>query len=175
VQGDLLHNFSQSSFGGIACAQYNIDFILWENVLNDNPGMVGIMEIGTWQGGFSLFLDAQARARNMTFVTYDVAEPDRPIPGFVKRDVWAEVEQVKEDAFAMGEGMPIVLFCDGGNKPRELKTFPPLMPDGSIFLVHDWGTETTADDVPDSLQELYGGWCDTVGSVTRVFRMKHGS
>lgn len=167
---DLLHDFTATSFGGVTCAQFWIDFILWENLLNDRAGHVGIMEIGTWQGGFSLFLEAQARARSMGFVTYDAVEPDRPIPGFVRRDVFAEVDAVVEDAFALGEGMPIVLFCDGGNKPRELATFPQLMPAGSTFVVHDWGTETLPKDVPEGLVEMYGDWCDTVGSITRVFR-----
>lgn len=165
---DLLHDFSQFSFGGVTGAQFWIDLVLWENVLNSNPQIEGIVELGSWEGGMSWFLWAQAQARGQWFNTFDIMQPEREPPCFERLDFYRYPERIE----ALVSGAPVALFCDGGNKPRELKTFPPLCAPGSIFLAHDWGTETTADDVPDSLQELYGGWCDTVGSITRVFRMK---
>lgn len=163
---DILHDFGAFSFGGVTGAQFWIDVILWENVLNDNPQITGIVELGTWEGGFSWFLWAQAQARGITFDTYDIVAPEREPPCFTQLDIYRYPERVE-----IGDE-PIALFCDGGNKPRELATFPPMMAEGSIFLVHDWGTETLPSDVPDSLQEMYGGWCDTVGSITRVFKAK---
>lgn len=163
---DILHDFSATSFGGIACAQFFIDFILWENVLNDNPQLRGIVELGSWEGGFSWFLWAQTQVREMSFHTYDIVVPEREPPNFRKLDIYRYPDSVE-----IGDE-PIALFCDGGNKPRELATFPQMCAPGSVFLVHDWGTETLPSDVPDTLREVYGGWCDTVGSITRVFRMK---
>ncbi len=168
-QPELLHSL-QASFGGIPCAQYFIDFILWEKVLNDNPQLEGIVEIGTWQGGFSWFLWAQCKVRGMKFHTFDVLTPDRPPPKFIRKDVWEDPSSL-ELLFHQIE--PLALFCDGGNKPRELATFPPMCAPGSIFLVHDWKTEMMPSDVPDDLVEVYGGFCDAIGSITRVF--KHGS
>ncbi len=182
MQPDLLHDMSATSFGGVPCAQIWIDFILWENVLNANPQCRAIVEIGTWKGGFSHFLYAQARARGMRFHTFDAVDPSREIPGFEKLDCWSPVGLERISKLLGGldgrvpareDAEPVVLFCDGGNKPRELETFPPMCPPGSVFLVHDWGTETLPTDVPDGLTEMYGDWCDTVGSMTRVF--KHGS
>jgi len=149
-------------------AQYLCDLMVWELVLNNNPQVTGIVELGTYQGGFSWFLDAQARARGISFDTYDIIEPDVEPPGFTKLDFYRFPDRVElRDA-------PIALFCDGGNKPRELKTFPTRCFPGSVFLVHDWGTETLETDVPDFLEELYGDFCDSIGSVTRVFKMKEG-
>jgi hypothetical protein len=139
--------------------------MVWELVLNNNEQIRGIVELGTYQGGFSWFLDAQARARGIDFRTYDIIVPDVEPPGFTKLDFYRYPERVELDG-------PIALLCDGGNKPRELKTFPPMCPEGSVILVHDWGTETLASDVPDFLEELYGDFCDSVGSVTRIFKMK---
>lgn len=164
---DLLHDFAATSFGGVTCAQFWIDFILWENLLNDQSQVKAIIEIGTWQGGFSWFLWAQAQVRGLEFQTYDVIQPDREPPGFVRLDVWADPDELRD---SLPEWGPIVLFCDGGNKPRELATFPQYCAPGSIFVVHDWGTETLPRDVPEGLVEMYGDWCDTVGSITRVFR-----
>jgi hypothetical protein len=171
MQGDMFHGFEGVSFGGVSCAQFWCDFLLWEALLNSNERLVGIVELGTWQGGFSRYLYAQAQARGMSFITYDSIVPDVPPPEFVRLDIYRYPAIVQHNAARMGGG-PVVLFCDGGNKPRELKMFPPLMPEGSIVVVHDWGTETVAADEPDFLEELYGDYCDEIGSISRVFRMK---
>lgn len=165
---DHFHSFAATSFGGIPCAQWWCDLLLWEALLNENPQVKAIVEIGTWQGGFSWFLWAQTQARGLEFQTYDAQDPDREPPGFIRLDVWREVDELRD---SLPEWGPIVLFCDGGNKPRELKTFPPFCAPGSVFVVHDWGTETLQKDVPDFLEEVYGEYCDSIGSASRVFKM----
>lgn len=172
MQGDPFHNFKGVSFAGIPCAQYWCDFLLWEAVLNTNPQLRGIVELGTWQGGFSLYLAAQARARGLSFATFDATPPDREIIGFIRLDIYRSPEGV---GHVLSEFGPVALFCDGGNKPRELGMFPPMCAEGSIFLVHDWGTETPPESVPDFLEELYGDYCDEIGSVTRVFKMRENA
>lgn len=148
-------------------AQYFVDLYLWEALLNSNPQLRGIVEIGTWHGGMSRYLYAQAEARGLFFATFDSMVPESPPPCFEKTDVFRYPFKVVE---AAGED-PVALFCDGGNKPRELKTFAPLMPEGSIIIVHDWGKETLASDVPVYVEEIYGDFCDEIGSASRVFRM----
>jgi len=164
-------SFQDTSFGGVGMAQYWADVILWESVLNVNPQLRGIIEIGTWLGGFSGFLWAQARLRGINFITYDAVKPTRAVRGFKRLDVFAEPGVVQKDILAMGE--PLALLCDGGNKPRELKMFGAmLMDERSLVFVHDWGTETLPEDVPDFLQEVYGDFCDRLNGITRIFRPK---
>ena len=163
---DVFRSFEGMSFGGVPTAQYHCDFLLWERVLNDNPQTRRIVELGSWQGGFSWFLYAQTQARGMSFATYDIILPDVEPPCFTKLDFYRFPDRV-----VLGDS-PVVLLCDGGNKPRELRTFPPMCVPGSVVVAHDWGTETLASDVPDFLEELYGGFCDEIGSVSRVFRMR---
>jgi len=68
---------------------------------------------------------------------------------------------------------PCVVFCDGGNKPRELKTFAAELRDPrSLLFVHDWGTEMLPGDVPDTVGMVYGEFCEQLGSVTRVFKLR---
>lgn len=168
-----MRSFS-SSFGGILAAQYWIDFYLWECVLNENPQLVRIIELGTWRGGFSWYLDAQARARQMYFCTYDSIEHWRennfsgPPPNFIKEDIFANAESIGNFISTA----PVALFCDNGNKPREIKTFSPYLTNDSIILVHDWLDEIFPEDIPDYLEELYGDFCNELGSKTRVFRKK---
>jgi hypothetical protein len=172
MSADAFHDFKACSFGGVTCAQYWVDFMLWESILNTNPHLLGIIELGTWEGGFSRYLYAQAQARSIKFATYDVVVPQLSVapPFFVQLDIYRYPERIEQVGKVMGG--PVALFCDGGNKPRELRTFPPLMPEGSIIVVHDWGTETMPTDVPDFLEELYGQYCDEIGSMSRVFRMR---
>lgn len=155
------------SFGGVPCAQQWSDFILWEAVLNERLDLQGIVELGTFKGGFSLWLYAQCKVRDMWFRTYDVIHPGRRIPGFVQIDMYLEKDEICR--YLSKKPGPIILFCDGGNKPREMKTFPQCCPEGSLFFVHDWGTETLLSDIPSSLRMVYGDYCEQLRSITRVF------
>lgn len=158
------------SVGGVRAAQMWTDLILWELVLNANPQIDAIFEIGTWEGGFSWWLDTQARARNIFFQTYDAIEPDRPVPGFRRCDVFLENRSLGR---RFRDWEPCVVFCDGGNKPRELQLFSDhLVDEGSLLMVHDWGTEMLPENVPDSVEMVYGALCEELGSVTRVFKLK---
>lgn len=168
--GNIFHSFEATSIGGVPCAQYWVDLITWEGVLNSNPQVRRIVELGTFKGGFSYYLDMQSRARGFDeFQTYDVIVPERDIPGFVHSDIYRYAEELGNLFHSYG---PIALFCDGGNKPRELHTFPPYLAQGSIVAVHDWGTETLPKDVPEFMEPIYEDYLDRLGSVTRWFRYR---
>ena len=167
---ERFHLMTETSFGGIPMAQIWADMILWEAVLNDNPQVEAIFEIGTWQGGFSWWLYAQSLARDIFFQTFDAIQPERDVPSFYRIDVFAETALLGK-RFRSFE--PCVVFCDGGNKPRELHTYAAeLRSQDSLLLVHDWGTEMLPGDVPDTVEMVYEPFCVELGSVTRVFRLK---
>jgi hypothetical protein len=167
---DRYHRMADTSFGGIAMAQIRADQVLWEAVLNSNTDLKAIFEIGTWQGGFSWWLWAQCEARGLFFETYDSITPDRLVPNFERRDVFAQAPFLGEH-FRQWE--PCVVFCDGGNKPRELNTFAEeLVSPRSLLFVHDWGEEILLEDVPESLEMIYREYCLELGSITRVFHLK---
>jgi hypothetical protein len=173
LPGDFFHSFAATSIGGLPCAQYWVDLVTWEGVLNArqqvDPPLRAIVELGTFKGGFSYYLDMQARARGLEFHTYDVTKPEHDIPGFLPLDIYRYADDLGNFLTTLG---PTALFCDGGNKPRELRTFPPYLAAGSIFAVHDWGTEMLSKDVPDFLEPIYEPYLDRLGSVTRWFKMK---
>lgn len=156
------------SFAGLEVAQILADYWLWEAVLNDEE-RTGIVELGTGTGGFSLYLSAQAEARGISFRTYDVIAPVRRIPGFVQCDIYANATDI---GLHLQRRDPIVLFCDGGNKPRELKTFSKYLSSKSLIVVHDWGTEMLRKDVPENVVEVYGQMCDEIGSMSRCFQVQ---
>ena len=156
------------SFAGVYVAQYWVEFVLWEALLNEQRYR-SIVEIGTWEGGFALWLHAQAEARDMGFRTYDVYEPKVKVPGFVRCDVFAHAEMVGQH---LQENDPVIVFCDGGNKPRELKTFSRYVTADSTLVVHDWGSEMTEADVPSNVEMIHEDYCLDLGSMSRVFRVR---
>lgn len=158
-----------TSFAGVPVSQFWADFYLWELILNDRPELEGIVEIGTWRGGFSRYLASQAYWRGMEFRTFDVLEPEPETPGFECVDVFAQAEQI---GAILARGRPIALLCDGGNKPREMKTFTPYLCDGSVLVVHDWLTEVQPEDVPRGLTPVYEVACETLGSMSRAFEVE---
>lgn len=154
------------SFCGIPAAQVIQDYLLWEVLLNERRDIKSIVELGTWKGGFSLYLACQARERGIGFRTYDVAAPDREIPGFVQLDIWAQADAIGEH---LERHSPVILLCDNGNKPREVKTFARYVT-GGLIVVHDWGTEFMPSDVPDGLEMVYGDFCEEWECMSRVFQ-----
>ena len=165
---DRWWRFGGVSFCGVPAAQYWVEFILWETLLNEKA-YSAIVELGTWQGGFSLYLATQAEGRELIFRTYDIKSPERHIPGFVQLDIFAHAEEIGEH---LRSHEPVILFCDGGNKPRELKTFSRYLGPESTIVVHDWGTEMLPVDVPDNVQMIHEEWCLDLGSLSRVFRVR---
>lgn len=157
------------SFGGIRAAQILSDYYLWESILNDTPKAKSIVELGTFEGGFSLYLAAQARARGLTFRTYDIISPARDIPGFIQLDIFAEKEAIGQ---YLVQNHPFILFCDGGNKARELRIFSQYLCPDSIILVHDWMEEIFPEDIPDNIQMIYEEYCESLSSKTRIFNAK---
>src|SRR5262245_31923884 len=127
-----------------------------------------VIELGTLDGGFSLYLATQAEQRGMLFRTYDVRKPDGDITGFVQLDIYGCAEAIGEH---MRRHEPVIVLCDGGNKPRELKTCSRYVTAESTLVVHDWGSEIFPEDVPANVEMVHEAWCQELGSASRVFRV----
>jgi hypothetical protein len=167
---ERFHTFHGVSFAHVTVGQHWADFVLWETVLNENPGLRGIVEFGTGAGGFSIWLNAQCQARGMFFRTYDTAKPGRVVPGFVQQDI---LKQHRDIGHHIARHEPLLLFCDNGDKPLELKLYTPhIQHPASLVMVHDWNQELSERDVPLELEMVYEPFCQELGSITRVFRKR---
>jgi hypothetical protein len=159
------------SYGGVPISQSWAELVLWEGLLNDRR-YEAVIELGTWQGGFAWWMAGQAKARGMMFHTFDSIAPQRDLPDecFTRMDIFIEREKLIQ---LIHEWEPLILFCDNGNKPRELVEFATaLQHPYSLAVVHDWGTEVQPEDVPDSLEMMYGNFCEEIGSMNRVFKRR---
>lgn len=150
------HELFNSSFCGVVMRQYWADLPLWENFLNSHSTRA-IVELGTFYGGMTLFLKAQALARAMRFWTFDRGEPIALTTGlakamdlqadFVQGDFWKPpAHDVLLDVLTDPEYKPLLFFVDGGCKRKEFREFVPELSAGDYVAVHDYGTEFRPED-----------------------------
>jgi cephalosporin hydroxylase len=153
------------TFLGVNCSQSWADFLFWERLFQISPGVRSVVELGTGEGGFSRYLSIQAEARGLAFSTFDHVHMDNhTVPGFQKLDIFSNPDEVS--AHFVG---PTVLFCDNGDKPREVELFAPLLQPKSLVVVHDWNVEITFGDIPDVLRPVHEDlWTATTAVFARV-------
>ena len=185
--GDTQH----PTFLGMPMGQWWHDLQIWEWFLNEHPDIGHIIEIGTSTGGFATYLAMQCRSRGADFSSFDNGLPYeesvmrneflRPIVGerlFVA-DTWGDGGKFIRDCLATDGRRPILIFCDGGDKIREYKTFAPLLTEQDFLAVHDWVPPPRTDgefhqyDIDESLTEtLWGDLCDRHDAHVRFFRKR---
>ena len=146
------------TFANVKMSQYWDDLFIWEQFFNSYQ--VGtLIELGTDEGGFSLYLAMQCFQRGIKFHTFDhqlFANLDTPLARvFGLKDAFHHVDLFSDEGIAMVRNIidtaphPLVIFFDDGDKPREWKTFAPMTHKGDYCVVHDWEDEFQASDVLD--------------------------
>ena len=181
----LDHPYDQT-FMGVVIKQTWCDLVLWEHLFQQEK-LTTVIELGTCYGGMSLFLLGQCLQRDIAFWTLDndhevTRSPVAEMLGLVSRcvriDIFAEGTPWLEQHLGNPGLRPILLFCDNGNKPREVQTFTPLLQPGDILAVHDWPRVDgpadihPADMVPvlGLLKPLLEKECEAMSSITRFWR-----
>ncbi len=135
---------------------------LWKKVFSEiKPKR--IIEIGTYRWGMSLFFSEHCKE----FYTYDIKQFPTSHTELLKHFTKADVFKIEDDigTLIQKQGTTLV-FCDGGNKARELALFADWLKPGDYIAVHDWGTEVTS--APSFLKERFSKECDEEG-MTRIF------
>lgn len=174
-------------FLGRQAVQYWSDFLVWEQFLTCQTEIEirRVIELGSGNGAFSLFLLLQCVQRGMAFDTFDLtvtAAADTPVGrllGLAKccwaGDLWLDDCAAVKHVLANSEH-PLLLFCDNGDKPREFRTFVPLLRPGDLIAVHDWGVEfsdASIDATPglrNLVQEIFVAESTAIGTLTRFYR-----
>jgi len=171
-----LQNATKQTFCGVVMQQSWTDLWLWEQLLNASHRVQTIIEIGTKHGGLSLYLRDQAIFREMFFWTFDISPcPQKVLESyFLEGNVFRNSGEDFRKELA-GAPRPLILFCDGGNKRREVRMFVPFLHTGDIVGVHDWNSEIGAEDmlcVEQYLEPLMLAECEAMGSMTRFWTQK---
>ena len=128
-------------------------------ILTENEQIKGIIEIGAYFGGLSVYLASECIERGykplLTFdnkVRYRPKLFDKLDVDFVVDDVFSEesIKKIKEYI----KDTPVLLICDGGHKTKEFNTFVPMLPDGSVVGIHDWGIETNMEGIKETVDQF---------------------
>lgn len=146
-----------------AAQQSRADLRAWQSFLAAHR-VAGIVELGTGLGAFSLWL----AERVPLVVTVDAERPSDPPKRFVQRDIFADPLDLAAPEF---RGLrPLLLFCDNGDKPREVALYGPALRVGDYLAVHDFDAEIFASDIPSEFKPVLADVCEELGSVTRFFQ-----
>lgn len=166
IQHPLRKQMAKQRLFGASMCQDPMALFVFEWILN-NIEFDAIVELGTGRGGLSLFLMLQAQVRNLRFYTFDALYRIGDGINFETSNPPANIGKVLNPYFIQmwlqkkgQQGVPkpkhiveestvdfignilkknrVLMYCDDGNKPLELKTYAPLITSGSVIGVHDW-------------------------------------
>lgn len=118
-----------------------------------------IVEFGTWSGGVSLYLHFWAKFNGAKLLTIDVKDlldkrvkkefASQTHTTFVEANVFTSACFDMVSKFISGNRC--LIYCDNGNKEKELLTYCKLLKPGSVIGCHDFGDEVH----PKSIGRLY--------------------
>jgi len=120
-----------------------------DRVMQENPQIQSIIEIGTGCGGITSVFGLWGIARGIKVTTIDQVKNHNPI---ILEKLGVEYLQLdeldpstEEEILKRIDNKPTWVFCDGGHKCWELEHFAPKIPETSIISAHDLGTEYIHD------------------------------
>lgn len=127
---------------GMYAAQNRLAIPTWSYAMEMHPP-ARIIELGTYSGGFITALALHARFIGAKVITYDRSPADVAIVpigrdlgvDFRVADIWQSEEEIAQ--LITGPGVTYLL-CDGGDKPRELRTFARYLKPGDVIASHDY-------------------------------------
>lgn len=166
---------------GVRMQQNRADFLLWEFFFYRHHAKVQhVLELGTYIGGFSIYLLLQCIQYNLRFNTYD--HKDLRNETKIARELHLERHFTKLDLLSEANAKsimsnclhPALVYCDNGNKPKEMKLFSKYAQRGDIFAVHDWNIEFFPQHKPANLEYMpdMQEEAASAGSLTRFFTVK---
>lgn len=143
---------------------YDIGAIL--HIISEARGQL-FVEIGVEHGGLAALLLCYGAYTGMAYrgidITLNALHPSMRERGIIARDAWdaRTVDFVSSWMRAMPG--PVIIFCDGGNKPRELSLYAPLIRPGDVLIGHDYHNEygeEAIDSMPPNIARLRADWLD---------------
>ena len=136
------------SLFGIDCRHWPEDILMLEKLLT-YIAPTGILEIGTRSGPLSLYFAMYGKINYVSVVTVDISHK-RLLRN--TRDLLRQLDCsfLKQDCFDLQLASvlacepPRLVYCDGGDKERELEYFSSQLHTTDCIAVHDWITGVDA-------------------------------
>lgn len=145
-----------SEHKGHHCQHRSDDFPVIAKIVGEHRPIT-VVELGTDEGGFSAFLADLVRPWGGEVWTFDIARKFRSSLLFQfgnLRFEQADVLTKNPAVVSLIERDAILLYCDNGNKQREVELYAHHLRQGSVLGVHDYNTEIMADWVEPYVANL---------------------
>lgn len=128
-------------------------------------GIRSVVEIGVEHGGLAAFLLAYGRHTGLSYLGIDITlNALHPAVGrscLSQRDAWSADAVADVGHWIATYPAPALIICDGGDKPRELKLYAPLLREGDILIGHDYHNEYVDDAIADvPARQVCTDWLD---------------
>jgi cephalosporin hydroxylase len=184
-------------FMGGGMSQNYAALFFFEYFIRDNE-IRFMLEIGTQKGALSLYLANMAGVtEQFIFWTCDISTADfmnREIEGtahwfrdidnlrpdlirFICTDCF-NPEFISEVKFMVSQYKTLI-FCDGGNKRKELDVFGGLLKPQDLIVVHDWGMEIYGPESAEIMgrhnleyYKPYSDWAIQLRTLLMPFKKK---
>lgn len=141
-------------FCGMLMAHNYYTYHIFSEIIEKNPQLCGIIELGTFTGAMTTVLGLEGIRKQIPVHTFDIAVQTDEGTNRIFRQLNVNVHTC--DIFENNMGFlknlvkqmngPIYLLCDNGNKKGEFTTLVPFLPSGSMISVHDWQMEFLPED-----------------------------
>jgi len=128
-------------FFGLRMQQSMLGVVTLAELLNEEKPK-RVIELGTGAGGLSLLLESWCLRHKAEFATYDKEQPERHATLYPSGGLWQHGNFWKlMPPVLLGKWESpgkTLLLCDGGNKPKEVNEYAPVLRVGDIVGVHDY-------------------------------------
>jgi len=139
------------------------DIDIWEHWLPQQE-IAQIVMLGTGTGVFSSILELLTTAPVFSYDIEDKTMGQIKLDHAILLDVLTFQQEIADILQHPGTSL---LFCDNGDKPKEVELYSPYLKINDYLVVHDWGTEIF--DVPQEFVQV-----DPYFYATVMFRRATG-
>ncbi len=136
------------------------DFLYLDYVLHNYANISRFLELGTMHGLTTVYLGVTSAIRSGSTISWDIVDL---IPPHIRSvasmlpiaynigDVLHDNSVIVRIRHAVQEEH-VMLFCDNGDKEKEIGLYAAWLRQGNVLMVHDWGTEVHWDNIKEYLQ-----------------------
>ena len=125
---------------------------IFSTIINENPAIKRIIELGTYTGSMAIALGLEGVRKGIEVQTFNceeqtTAETQRILNKLdVIRNILDIFEPPNIPKIKALFDKPVYLLCDNGNKRAEFHLFVQYLKPGSVVSVHDYGVEFMPKD-----------------------------
>lgn len=129
-----------------------------------------VLEIGVEHGGLAAWLLAYGEHTGTVYQGVDItlnalqhSVRTQSKGDLIERDAWTDAAVADAGRWLAAHDAPALIICDGGDKPRELHLYAPLLRSGDVLIGHDYHNEygdEAIQDMPESVEQVRTDWLD---------------